>query len=299
MSTITPEFDEFREGEGASHALVADLTAALTEAHCDPVHEVEGEGFAVYRNGDVVDWRDKGDRPWRRKGSTTLVDPESFGKFVERLAVAETTVWADRVGESFMAVFNDHPAIDSGSAALAHEVNAGFRDDTAHLNLVPHEDWKMWINNNGRMVPQRQFGELIESLAHTIVTPSAATMLEVATTLTMKRQLDFGSRVRLDNGDMEFKFEETSNATAGRRGGNSIEIPTSFTFAAPVWQGCDTVRVEARLRTRANGDGVEMGYKLIRLTDAVDDAFETVTDVIRGEIPEGTPIFVGSGPARR
>ncbi len=294
ITNLRTTFEEYTDGEGASHALVGDLATGLIEAAMEPVHT--GEGFAVYPDGRVIDWRDKGERPWRRTGATALTDPESFGKFVERLAVAETTVWADKDAGRFLAVFNDHPPISD--SAVSTKALGGYRDDTASLALIGHEDWAAWMAQNGRLMPQRQFGEMIEGLAHTIVSPSAATMLEVATTLTMKRELDYGSRVRLDNGDVEFKFEETSMSTAGRRGGNSIEIPSSFVFETPVWQGTDPVRVEARLRTRASGQGVEMGYRLIRLGDSTDAAFEGVIVMVRREVPEFVPIFIGTGPGR-
>lgn len=279
-------FDQYRETE--STTLAAALAADLAEA--EAAVAASGDGWAIQRDGTITDWTHRLPRPVRPTGTSTLVDPESFGAYVSRLAVEETTVWADRSSARFEAVFNDHPAATLG--ATAEEADAGWRDHSASLFLTQSEDWRAWIERDGSSMPQKQFGEFVENMAHTIISPDSATMLEVATTLTMKRSLDFDSRVRLDNGDTAFKFVEESSMRAGR-GASGVEIPSVFVFETPIWDGTAPVQVTARLRVRASGDGVTMGYKLLRVADATRDAFEAVVELVGRHLPNGMPIFLG------
>lgn len=285
-------FEQFKEAEPAT--LAAALSADLAEA--EATIAAEGEGFAVQRDGTVLDWTDRLSRPVRPRGTSTLVDPESFGAYVTRLAVYETTVWADRASARFEAVFNDHPQAEAGYSA--EDADAGWRDHTASLVLSVSEDWQAWVGRDGSMMPQSGFGEFIENQAHTIVEPDSATMLEVATTLTMKRSLDFASRTRLENGDFDFKFVEESTMRAGR-GASSVEIPSVFVFETPIWDGTAPVQVTARLRVRASGDGVTMGYKLLRVADAQREAFDGVVELVGRHLPAGMPIFLGVPRADR
>jgi hypothetical protein len=76
---------------------------------------------------------------------------------------------------------------------------------------------------------QAQFAEHLEDMAHTIVEPSAADLLEVAKTFQAKRNVDFSQAVRLDSGDVELSYAETTTAKVGTKG--HIEVPSVFTLA--------------------------------------------------------------------
>lgn len=292
MTSYDIEYADYLHS-GNPSALIAKLVEDREDLRASPV-VITDTGVHLFRDGAVIDPRSYGERPSRRSGNTAIDTPSSFVDYVSRLAVDETVIYAQRRDGTFVAVFDDHPAVgDHGESA--EMADAGWRGHTATLRLQTHEDWTAWVSGNGSLRPQREFGEFIDAMAHTIVEPDSATMLEVATTLTMKRSLDFDSRVRLTNGDVEFKFQEESNMRAGRA--TSVEIPSTFTFAAPVWVGTDPVEVHARLRVRASGEGVVMGYKLLRVADAEQRAFD---DVVAG-ISVGAdpvPVFHGSPSGR-
>lgn len=289
MSQYDIDYTDHMSG-GNPSALIAQLVEDRDVLAAAPV-SVTDTGVTLYRDGTIIDARPYGERPHRRYGNTTIDTPNSFVNYVERLAVDETVVYARRATGTFMAVFDDHPAVADVVALSAPDVYAGWRGHTATMRLQVHADWDAWVAGNGVMRSQRDFGELIDSMAHTIVSPDSATMLEVATTLTMKQSLDFDSRVRLDNGDVEFKFQQESNMRAGRT--SSVEIPSTFAFAAPVWVGTEPVEVQARLRVRASGDGVVMGYKLLRLDDVQERAFADVVSGIDLTL-DTVPVFHGS-----
>jgi uncharacterized protein YfdQ (DUF2303 family) len=277
---------QYMDGEGASHALVGALVEALGDAESQPL--AEGVGFHVGRSGQITDWSALLDHPRRRIGLRRLREPESFADVVNRLEVpGETTLWADLDGDSITAVFDD----DQVTQIVGTE--GAWRQDRAILALAQSEDWAAWTRMNGQIVGQRAFGEFIEDQAHCIIRPSSAEMLEVATTLTAKRTLDYGSRTRLDNGDMEFKFVEETSMRAGRAGA-SVEIPSSFTVAVSPWVGTKPVEIVARLRVRPDGDGVKIGFRFLRLEAAKEQAFRDLTSEVHASVGDGVPLFYGN-----
>jgi uncharacterized protein YfdQ (DUF2303 family) len=287
------ELSDYADGEGADLALVADLAARLEDAESEELGS--GPGWAALRNGKVHNWQAYLTEPTRRSGTVTLADPVSFAAYVLRLRSPETAVYADKRGSSLTAVFNDHP--ESTEQATAGDEGAGFRDHRAVLALAPDTEWAEWSGANGRMFEQGAFGEFIDSMAHTIVEPDSATMLEVATSLTLKSKVDFSSRTRLDSGDLSFRFEQETEARAGK-GAGTVEIPTSFVFEVSVWDGTPAVKFTARLRFKGDRDGVKMGFKMIRVAPTVDGAFRDLVDTVYGAMTgDGTypvPVFYGS-----
>lgn len=264
--------------EAAPFALVGQLAEELADAQTDPVYEAPG--LAVLRDATVLDWREKLERPVRRRGCVLLDVVTSFINYVARFGTDETVIYACKDDATITAVLNDHPeyAGTSGESGETVEPLASRRDFIAQLGLRVTEDWKAIVTNNARMMPQRQFAELIEDLKHVIAEPDSATVLEVASTLDVKQNVDFGSKVRLQSGDVEFRYEQTSEATAGR--GTRIAVPSQIVFSAPVWLGTEPVRIGARLRFSAGPDGCLMGYRLIRLDDVTDTALSQVVSTI-------------------
>jgi uncharacterized protein YfdQ (DUF2303 family) len=292
------ELDEYSTGEGADLALVADLASNLADAEAEPL--AGGPGWAAMRDGKVVNWQAYLPAPTRRQGTVTLADPMSFAEYVLRQRSPETAVYADKERCRLTAVFNDHP--QTAAIAAAGEESAGFRDHRAVLALVHDTEWVEWSSANGRMFDQGAFGEFIDSMAHTIVEPDSATMLEVATSLTLKSRVDFSSRTRLDSGDVSFRFEQETEARAGK-GAQTVDIPSSFVFEVSVWDGTPPVTFTARLRFKGDRDGVKMGFKMIRVAPTLDRAFRNLVDSVAsamgGNGVDRSPIFYGSpGDAR-
>lgn len=225
------------------------------------------------------------DHPNRPRGQACVHDPTDFAEYVNRIGDPErTTVWADVKRGAVTAVINDHHNWADG----------GWRDHTATLLLQPDEDWVRWHRLNGQRVSQEEFGEFIENVAHTIVNPDAATMLEVATTMTAKRSLDFHQGTRLANGDVQLKFEETTTAAAGVRG--DIEIPSVILVRLAPWMGVEPVNLEARLRWRIPNRQLAIGYELLRSDIAARDAFAQLVARVAEGLREEIPVLLGTPP---
>jgi uncharacterized protein YfdQ (DUF2303 family) len=220
---------------------------------------------------------------WPR-GNATVHDPTHFADYVVRLNwPGHTTVWAQPDKGRVTAVFDDHADADT----------AGWRRHTAALVLQPDPDWQQWIARHDSLGGQARFAEHLEGLAHTVIDPDPATMLEIATTFDAKRSVNFRSGIRTDNGDVQLRYEETTKAAAGQAG--QMEIPAAFTIAVSPYVGLEPVTVSARLRWRITEGELGIGYALLRPDRAVREAMTALVAQISERIAP-LPVFLGTVP---
>lgn len=225
------------------------------------------------------------EQPLRARGTATLHEPADFAEYVNRLKLTQcTTLWADLDRSTVTAVLDDHATYS----------DPGWRSHTVALALKVDPDWQAWANYDGKLIPQDRFAEFLEETAHTVISPDAATMLEVATTFRAKRSADFSSSTRLQSGDVQFAYSEDTKASAGRKG--SLEVPERFTVRVTPWIGVQPVELTARLRYRIDGEGrLGIGFALLRPDLAKRRAFAEIIASLREAI-DGVPLLTGTAP---
>lgn len=224
------------------------------------------------------------DAPLRTRGMASLHDPGDFTEYVNRLAdPSYTTVWADPDAGKLVAVFDDHADAES----------PGWRSHTATLTLKADPDWAAWLSLDNKPGPQARFAEHIENLAHTVIDPDAATMLELARTFDAKRNVNFRSGVRLDSGDVQLSYDETTKAKAGEHG--ELEIPSAFTIRVAPFLGVPAADISARLRWRIAEGQLSIGYALLRPDRVRRDIISALIGEMRGKL-EDVPVFMGTPP---
>lgn len=223
--------------------------------------------------------------PNRPRGTATLHDADDFVQYVQRLAQPDyTTVWAQLDTGTVTAVFDDH----------ADSATAGWRSHTAQLRLQPDPDWQAWLGLDRKMLGQLTLAEHFEDLAHTVIDPDAATMLELAQTFNAKRNVNFRSGARVDNGDVQLTYEETTQANAGRAG--QMEIPSAFTVRLSPFRGTAPADISARLRWRITEGQLTIGYALLRPDRVRDDILAALVGSIRDLLD--LPVLLGPPPQR-
>lgn len=225
------------------------------------------------------------DAPRRPRGRVTLHNHKDFAAYTNRLTdLNATTVWADVDGLAITAVINDH----------ADDTDAGWRDHVVALQLRSDVDWNRWANGDNYLMSQGEFAEHIEASTHTVVSPDAATLLEIATTFQAKRHVDFQSGVRLTSGDVQLSYAESTTTSAGHKG--NIEIPAEFTLALSPFVGCGQREVRARLRYRIECGHLSIGYNLVRPDLVRKAAFEAILAEVREDL-DTAAIYNGTAPS--
>lgn len=242
--------------------VIADLSAATIGVQFIGERSIP---FVVVPEGYTVEKLERLlPEPTRRRGADLVRDVASFIAVVNRFKNAATTLYRrTRPEPRFLACFNDH----SPEAP-------GWRDHCVVYECPISPEWHEWTKASGRSMSQTDFALFIERNLPDLVTmeggPTPAQMLEVSRTLQAKKKVNFASGTRLDNGEIQFRYEEQIEGTAGK---GDIKIPEQFHLGIPVFEGGEPYAVVARLRYRIGERGeLSMWFDLERPHKIVEDA---------------------------
>ncbi len=230
--------------------------------------------------------------PRRMRGLVTASDAESFLTYFNRFKDSASMIFAnpDNAALKFVGVLNYHtPAGGSGEAVTGELPRWG---DHRVIYACPYsKEWLTWTKNDKQKQAQVPFAQFIEDNLDDIVAPAGATMLEIAKTFQAKKNANFSSDIRLDNGQVQLTYVEEIRGAATQ---GQTEIPEKFELGIPVFYGGQKYRVLARLRYRIEAGHLELWYSLVKPEKMVDDAFNTTFDEIETET--GAPIIKGMPP---
>jgi len=213
--------------------------------------------------------------PRRAKASRMVTDAVSFVGYLKRHSTAATEVYADTPESTVVAVIDSHTGAGEP---------AGWEGHKLRLSLVKTIPWLAWTQHDLGANPrawfnQAEFAEFIEARALDVVDPDHARLIEIATTFEAKSNADFGSAVRMDNGEVKFEYTETTTAKAGSKG--ALDIPKLLKLAIRPYVGGPIYHVFAQFRYRVNGGDLKLGFALERPEQILDAAFADVVTEIR------------------
>lgn len=251
--------------EGEAMREVLDAARASVGVHqFGPEH-----GAAVLPDGfSIKDLRGLLPPPPRPVERVQMLTAESFCDYVKRYGnVERTVVFADEATGTYTGVLDYH----------AEDGARGTCDHVVVYSCQPSDEWKAWTGSDGKMMPQVDFARFLENNLPDIIAPPAADMLRIALTLQVKKDVKFESDLRLDNGQTQFRYEETVRGTT--KGGDLL-IPDSFALQIPVFMGGGQYRLDARLRYRVVEQKLTIGYELVRSAHVRSQVVRAVTEWI-------------------
>ncbi len=263
------------------------IDAAREHAHpirVDPTkQEIVG---LVVPDGCTLKTIDPDDRyleaPRQVAGSVTVGDVASFQAYVSEFYDSyTTTAWVDAERFRVDALLND-----------AHNGNPAWRDHRATLQLVKTQEWERWRGLNTSMVDQERFARHIEVSEEDITDPSAADLLEIASSFYATTSAEVRSAKRLHSGETQLEWIEETNATAGNK--KQLAVPKEFTLRIAPFVGENPVDVRALFRYRLTGGVLKLGYELVRPDDIERAVMNAVAETLRGDINR---VYIGSPAA--
>lgn len=192
----------------------------------------------------------------------------SFISYVNRFKGDSTTIFCNQKSLSFCASLDYHRT--PGQPAWCTH--------TASLKLMPSDSWAAWCDNNLKKMDQQAFAEFIENHYRDVQKPDAATMLEIALGFEAKKDVNFSSGIRLENGQIQFTYNETVGASS--RSG-ALEVPSKFEIHLPVLKGAAPQTVTLRLRYRLKESELGLWYEIMDLDQINEQAFNKSRDLIR------------------
>jgi uncharacterized protein YfdQ (DUF2303 family) len=211
--------------------------------------------------------------PRRVAAVVTVNDPASFVEYYNLFKDENSRTFANEVKRSVTTILDYH--------------NAGKPSDPRWckhrlvLQLVRSEPWNTWSAANGEKFTQIEFAEFLEQYAIDIVSPSPAAMMEVSRDLQATTEVEFGSALRNNDGQVRFKYTETTKASVGA---SQLQVPENFTLEIPVFIGGAEIRMDALLRFRTNQGKLTIWYTLVRPEEIIRSAFSAAREQIAGDL---------------
>lgn len=220
--------------------------------------------------------------PKRVTASVSVLDPLSFEEYYKLFSDDNSRVFADEQRLQVAALLDYHVSgKPSDPRWCQHRVT---------LNLRHSEEWKIWIGSNNKKFAQTEFAEFLEQHAIDIIDPAPAAMMEVSRDLQATTEVEFGSAIRSNDGQVRFKYTESTKATVGA---SQIQVPEDFKIELPVFVGSADVQLHALLRFRVNQGKLVIWYTLVRPDEAIRSAFATarqeIADALKIAIINGAP----------
>lgn len=261
--------------------LVTSLAATLQPREIgNTVHMAVPDGYDLVDLTKARDQRELTDH--RKRGTALLLDLPSFITYCkDQSKPTQGYIYANTDEHSFTAVFNDY----------REDTVAGWRDHRAHFAAQFTPEFRRWLDNHGsaKAKGQTEFAEYIEDNFADLVPPFAQQLLDVATTIQAKTDINFSSAKRLHDGQVQLAYTEVIDAKAGQDG--ALTIPREFELGLRIFKNGDGYKLKARLKYRLAGGGVKFWYELDRPERAIEDAFAGYIEKVRTD--SGYSVLIG------
>lgn len=271
--------------ENAAALLAGEELASTKHKLTAEVHRLaeNARPYRVALDGSIQSLEGFLPAPVSVRGELQVYDAASFVDYVQRFKDADTVIFADKVARSFTAVLDYHAV---GAPRWGRH--------RAVLAARETEAWKRWTAQDGEKMNQADFAQFIEDNIPDIAKPAGAELVEIARTLEAKKDVQFQSVIRPQNGSVNFHYSEQVQGNA--RGGD-LAIPEEFILGLIPFEGCEKYKVVARLRYSIQAGGRLARFDLLRLEDIVEEAFAEITGDVKGGVGD-TLILSGPAPAR-
>lgn len=211
------------------------------------------------------------------KQKVRLDDAPSFIAYVGRYKTPNTQLFAELDAGSVTAVIDYHQAPQSnGESVPLYGAHAA----TYRAKLA--EEWARWTQIDNQKISQAQLAEFLEENAENIVEPEAASVLEVARNLKMRKRVKFESGLSLKDGTIQLEYREEVEGA----GKEQMAVPDHLIIGVPVYFGGEGFRLKVMMRYRIEEGVLHFMLKIHRREFAVQAAFAQVVK----EIAEGVGI---------
>lgn len=155
--------------------------------------------------------------------SIVFSHPDSFVQYVNEYKEENTKILASTSKWRIHAIIDYHKK--ESAELLRHN---------AFLSLDLTPEYRNWAGINGVFIPQEDFAEFIEENQKDIITPDGSTILEIASDLKIRSNVEFSSAKRQSDGCVQFSFSENQE-TQTKRG--DLLIPSEIELGIPVFEG--------------------------------------------------------------
>ena len=223
------------------------------------IKEIDGHPFLVTPDDySITSLEEYLPNPLRKKVSLKMRDEKSFIAYFNLHGTNSSQIYGQVNPPRLVGIIDDHSSNENG-----------WREHQVHYECPLSRQWETWLSKDGKAQSQEEFAIFIEKNLLDIVEPTAAEMLEISRSFEAKKKVDFKSAVRLDNGQVQFGYEEEIQGTAAK---GTLQIPETFKIGIPVFENGTGYALECRLRYRISDAQLRMWYEIINPEKALEDA---------------------------
>lgn len=265
--------------------------AAITPEHDVVVFDTGADALTLITpdgaHRHLIDLQPHEHQPRRARGTAKVHDATSFVEVLRQRSLVDeatdggTILYADAEHHALVGIIND----DGPDGP-------GWRDYRVELALRPTPEWAHWKAGQG-LGEQERFALAIEAGEDEILDPPAGRMLEIAQTFHASIGSRFRQQGRLQDGQVQFLYEEDVEAKAGSNG--DVVIPAEFLVEVAPFVGSTAVQVRARLRYRVGNGNLRIGYELVHPEKVEADAFDAVVAEVTAAAQQ--PPILGPAPS--
>jgi uncharacterized protein YfdQ (DUF2303 family) len=227
--------------------------------------------------------------PIAHRGQFLFTEAAGFIDYINSHAgnTGRTELWADRRAGRVVAVLDGHQRISAD--APDSDPSPGWGLHRAQLTLAQTPEWQEWTKFSETGHAQDAFADFLEDHLLEVVEPSAADLLEIATSISVTSGIKFSQATRLASGEVSFSFTEEHDAKAGRT--QQLKIPKTISLALSPFEGVDPYKATARFRYTLREGKLTLRLILDRPHEILKAAF---ADAVKA-IEDGTGLTVYHG----
>lgn len=214
--------------------------------------------------------------PTHIRGTVSVYHADSFLEYWKRFATAASLIFADVQAPALVGILDYHEPAETHEGQVGHEARHGYH--RIAFNFRKSTEWKIWEKKNDLYMSQVDFAEFIEDNLDDIIEPASAELFEMVKNFDAKKSVNFSSAIRLDNGQVQFKYEETISGAA--RAG-LFTVPDSFKLSIRPFEGSNNYLVNVRFRYRISPQGLQLKYELVRPHKITEDAVNTIVTTVQ------------------
>lgn len=223
--------------------------------------------------------------PWRLRQQVLVFDPKSFTDYFTDYCKESSRIFVDMAAPTIVGVLDYHEQpVAAGEGPLAdwcqHRLIYYFRHT---------REWEAWMGKNRAGMKQIEFARFIEDNLLDIAVPTQAEMLQISRTMELKKNVNFSSGVRLQNGEIQLAYTEEIRGTAAQ---GTMEIPEIFRIKIAPFEGSEEALVDCRLRYSLKEGNLEIRYEMVRPHKVIEAAVARVVELVRGAVTN--PITYGT-----
>ncbi|SRR5579883_308355 len=275
-----PNYDENAQPAGDVEAAIA-AGAALGEPRSltrtsalEGIYAVVPEGYELRSLEEYLP------RPLRVRQQVEFHDADSFTDYVtdfEKMGASRIFFNAEK--ETFAAILDYH----EGAGAAP-----GWCEHVATFTPRRSAEFQTWMGQNRKQFTQVDFARFLEENLPDVVEPDGAALLEIALTFEAKKDVEFSSGVRLQNGQIQFTYNEVVRGAAQK---GTLEVPEQFVLGIPIHAGGPAYRIAVRFRWRLQEGKAVFWYEIVRPHRFVEDALKE----LRAKVADDTQTAVLAG----